>query len=133
MKSSYFMRSETAILTTMANEITRETRHIMAAIEALKEEGLLVRLVFVYDMPSIDVRYVQVQADIIVDSFAWAATGRPRGRHAWKARGRFLRSSEASSDAKLRSLAECPIVNASMHFIRDVLRRSLRPRSRETT
>ena len=26
----------------------------------------------------------------------------------------FLRNSEASSDAKLRSLAECPIVNASI-------------------
>jgi len=43
------------------------TGAIMAAIEQMKSEGMNVRLIFASDMKNQEVRYLQAQADVIVD------------------------------------------------------------------
>lgn len=43
------------------------TSAVMAAIDRLNSEGIKVRLIFATDIPNLDVRYLQAQADVIVD------------------------------------------------------------------
>lgn len=59
------------------------TGAVIAAIEALKADGLPVRLIFATDIPSTKVRFLQVQADIVVDQLNY-------GRHGANARESFM-------------------------------------------
>jgi hypothetical protein len=51
------------------------TRAVLEAVEKMRAEGLAVRLDFADDLPSIDMRFVQVQADIIVDQLNYGRYG----------------------------------------------------------
>ena len=48
---------------------------VMAAIEKLKAEGLPVQLYFATEVPSRSVRFIQVQADIVVDQLNYGRIG----------------------------------------------------------
>ena len=51
------------------------TARILAAIEKLKAEGLGVQLHFATDVPSRTVRFMQVQADIVIDQLNYGRCG----------------------------------------------------------
>src|SRR6185312_1120335 len=51
------------------------TDAIMAAIDRLAFEGFPVRLEFVTNVPSTDVRFIQVQADVMVDQLNYGRYG----------------------------------------------------------
>jgi hypothetical protein len=51
------------------------TGAVLAAIDRLRAEGMPVRLFFATDIPSRDVRFYQVQADIVVDQLNYGRLG----------------------------------------------------------
>lgn len=100
------------------------TPAVDAAIERLKHEGMNVRLIFATDMRNVDVRYYQVQADIIVDQL-WA------GRYGAAARegmmlGKpvisYVNPTEASREYELDALKEVPLVSATVDTVYEVLK-----------
>src|SRR6185437_14409420 len=100
------------------------TRFIKQAVERLQAQGHPVRLIFIHDLPSREVRFVQAQADIVVDQLN-------SGRYGANAReclmlGKavvgFIKREEPAAIEPLATLAECPIVNADEATIEDVLR-----------
>jgi hypothetical protein len=100
------------------------TGAVFSAVEKLKSEGLKVQLVFVTDMPSDRVRFIQVQADIIVDQLNY-------GRYGANAREGFmlgkpvvvrLDPAQPNPLPPLRSVTEAPVANADEHTLTDVLR-----------
>jgi hypothetical protein len=99
------------------------TGAVMAAIERLRAEGAPVRLEFITDLPNTEVRFVQAQADIIVDQLNY-------GRYGAQARegmmlGRptvcFIDKSEPGGAEKLQSIETCPLISATEATIYDVL------------
>ncbi|MEQ8320940.1 MAG: hypothetical protein RH946_11785 [Rhodospirillales bacterium] len=63
----------------MRGESIKGSRFVIEAVERLKSEGMNVRLVYSTDVPSKDMRYIIVQADVVVDqlNLGWyGATGR---------------------------------------------------------
>lgn len=100
------------------------TRAIKAAVDKLAAEGLPVRLLFVHDVPSSEVRYIQVQADIVVDQLnfgRYGANGRECMMLGRPVVGRIIRS-EPQGVPTLSSLNECPIVDATEDSIEVILR-----------
>jgi hypothetical protein len=100
------------------------TRAIKTAIERLQAEGLPVRLVFVHDVPSSEVRFVQVQADIVVDQLnagRYGANGRECFMLGRPVVGNMKRE-EPEGVTPLQCLAECPIVHATEETVEAVLR-----------
>ncbi|CAA7617717.1 aminotransferase class I/II-fold pyridoxal phosphate-dependent enzyme [Magnetospirillum sp. SS-4] len=100
------------------------SKWVFAAIEQLRSEGLNVRLIFLNAVPSREVRYIQVQADIVVDQLHF-------GRYGAQAReclmlGKpvvgFLKPEGGESGEARRCVDECPIVNATPRTLVDVLR-----------
>ncbi len=100
------------------------TGAVLAAIEQLKAEGLPVQLVFAHDIPSTRVRFVQVQADIVVDQLNY-------GRYGANAREAMmlgkpticrLRATQASPLPPLRPILEAPMIDADEATIIDKLR-----------
>ena len=100
------------------------TRAVKAAVDRLAADGWPVRLLFVHDVPSSEVRFVQVQADIVVDqlnSGRYGANGRECMMLGRPVVGRIIRD-EPQGVPMLRSLSECPIVDAGEDSIQEVLR-----------
>jgi hypothetical protein len=100
------------------------TGAVLAAIERLKAEGLPVRLVFATDVPSSRVRFLQVQADIVVDQLNY-------GRHGANARESFmlgkpvitrLEPRQGDPLPPLRYLEESPALAADEGTVYEVLR-----------
>lgn len=100
------------------------TGSVMAAIDRLRGEGVPVRLEFVTDMPNKDVRFIQVQADIVVDQLNY-------GRYGAQARegmmlGRptvcYINKSEPPGGDLLESIETCPLISATEHSIYEVLK-----------
>ena len=101
------------------------TRHVIKTVESLRAEGVPIRLHFVDNVASGDMKYVQTQADIVVDQLYF-------GRYGAMAReclmlGKpvvgFLKvNREEECDEALACLDECPIVNASPETLKEVLR-----------
>lgn len=100
------------------------TGAVLAAIDKLRGEGMPVRLEFVTDVPSKDVRFIQVQADVIVDQLN-------HGRYGAQAReglmlGRptvcHINKSEPAGADRLQSIDTCPLVSANEDTIYAVLR-----------
>jgi glycosyltransferase involved in cell wall biosynthesis len=99
---------------------------IVAAIERLKKEGFKVEYIFINNLPVKNIRYYQVQADIVVEQliYGWwgstlvetAALGKPVVcylRPAWK---EFFLKTFPEYD-------ELPIVEATLSNIYDVLKK----------
>ena len=101
------------------------TPAVMAAVETLRREGHNVRLEFVSDVPSTDVRFIQAQADIIVDQLnygRYGATSR-EGMMLGKPTVCFINPSEEIPGTESECIRECPLVSATESTVLDVLRR----------
>lgn len=100
------------------------TGAVVAAVERLKAEGMPVRIIFVTGMPNRDVRFLQVQADVIVDQLNY-------GRYGAAAREGmmlgvpticYINHDEASPGERLRSIEEVPLVSATEETVYEVLK-----------
>lgn len=100
------------------------TPAIFAAIERLRGEGLPVRLIFCTDLPSTDVRFVQVQTDIIVDQLNYGRYGAQarEGMMLGKPVVCYVNPREHSPVDELDSLKEVPLVSATEETIYAVLK-----------
>jgi glycosyltransferase involved in cell wall biosynthesis len=97
---------------------------VLEAIERLRREGVPVRLEFVTHVPNRDVRFIQAQADVIVDQLnfgRYGATAR-EGMMLGKPTICCLNRDEDRDGAALASVAECPLVNATEDTVYDVLK-----------
>lgn len=100
------------------------TPAVVAAIERLRSEGIKVRLTFKTGVPSKDMRFYQIQADIIVDQLnygRWGATARetmalglPTICHVERNQPKGVPPSPA--------LAECPLVEADENTVYDAIK-----------
>jgi hypothetical protein len=100
------------------------TGSLMKAIETLKAEGLPVRLIFAHDVPSTKVRFLQVQADIVVDQLNYGRYGANARESLMLGKATICRLSALQSRPLpfLRPIQEAPMVDASEDTIVDVLR-----------
>jgi glycosyltransferase involved in cell wall biosynthesis len=100
------------------------TGAVMAAVERLRAEGMNVRLEFVTDVPSTEVRFIQVQADVIVDQLnhgRYGATAR-EGMMLGRPTICYTNKSEPAGQNKLESIESCPLVSANENTIYEVLK-----------
>ena len=100
------------------------TGAVVAAVDRLRNEGMNVRLEFVSNMPSKDVRFVQIQADVIVDQLnhgRYGATAR-EGMMLGKPTICHLSKSEPGATDELESIRECPLVSANEETVYPVLK-----------
>jgi glycosyltransferase involved in cell wall biosynthesis len=105
---------------------------VIAAIERLRNEGMNVRLKFVSNVPNKDVRFLQVQADVIVDQLnhgRYGATAR-EGMMLGKPTICYINKGEPGPGDDLDSIRECPLVSANEETIYDVLKALLQDRGR---
>lgn len=100
------------------------TGAVLAAIEQLKAEGFPVRLIFAHDVPSTRVRFLQVQADIVVDQLNYGRYGANARESMMLGRPTICRLTprQASPLPPLRPIQEVPMLDASEDTIIDVLR-----------
>lgn len=100
------------------------TPSIVAAIDRLKAEGVNVRLEFATGLPSTEVKFLQVQADVIVDQLnhgRYGATAR-EGLMLGRPTICYINKSEPAGEARLESIEACPLVSANEQTIYEVLR-----------
>jgi hypothetical protein len=100
------------------------TEAVVAAIDRLRSEGFRVRLVFATDVPSTEVRFLQVQADIIVDQLnygRYGATAR-EGMMLGRPTICYIIKDEPPGEDHLESIETCPMVSANEATMYDVLR-----------
>jgi glycosyltransferase involved in cell wall biosynthesis len=97
---------------------------VVEAVERLKREGMKVRLEFLTNIPNIEARFVQIQADVIVDQLNYGRYGAMarEGLMLGKPTICFLHKEELSDDRRLTSIEECPLVSATEHSVYDVLK-----------
>lgn len=98
---------------------------IVAAVERLRAEGARVRLLCPSNVLSRDMRFLQVQADIIVDQLNYGRYGAQsrEGMMLGKPTLCHLEPRQPDAAGALRSLAECPLVEADEASVYDVLKR----------
>lgn len=108
------------------------TGAILAAIEQLKAEGLPVRLIFAHDVPSTRVRFLQVQADIVVDQLNYGRYGANARESMMLGRPTICRLTpkQAPPQPPLRPIQEAPLLDAGEDAIVDVLRTLVLDRER---
>ncbi|WP_338690962.1 hypothetical protein V5279_31080 [Bradyrhizobium sp. 26S5] len=87
------------------------TGAVLAAIDRLKAEGCPIRLFFATDLPSRDVRYYQVQADIVVDQLNYGRLG-ANARESLMLGRPVITSLKHGRGEKLPYLAEAPVQHA---------------------
>jgi hypothetical protein len=100
------------------------TTAIRAAVERLQTEGRAVKLIFVTGLKNTEVRYLQVQADVIVDQLNYGRYG-ATAREAMmlgKPTICYINRNEPKSADVLRSTQELPLVSATEETIYNVLR-----------
>jgi hypothetical protein len=103
------------------------TGAVIAAIDRLRAEGVPVRLEFVTDLPNTEVRFIQAQADVIVDQLnygRYGATAR-EGMMLGKPTVSCLIKDEPTEKDRLQSIEECPLVHANEDTVYDVLKKLL--------
>jgi hypothetical protein len=110
-----------------ADRNVKGTRAVLEAVARLKAEGMNIRLEFVTDVRSIDVRFIQLQSDVVIDQLN-------HGRYGANAReammlGRpticHINKSELPGQKVLESIQTCPLVSADETTLHDVLRELL--------
>jgi glycosyltransferase involved in cell wall biosynthesis len=100
------------------------TGAVVAAIDRLRAEGMKVRLEFVTDMPNREVRFIQAQADVIVDQLnygRYGATAR-EGMMLGKPTICHMNLQEPGPNQDLEALRECPLVSADENTVYAVLK-----------
>ena len=98
----------------------------------MQAEGRAVRLIFVTDVKNTEVRYLQAQADVIVDQLNYGRYG-ATAREAMmlgKPTICYINRSEPKPADKLRSTQELPLVSATEETVYEVLRDLLLDRER---
>lgn len=109
---------------------TSETRDnkgskaIFSAVNHLISEGFKIRYIHTHDVPNTEVRYIQVQADIIVDQLNYGRYG-AQAREAMmlgKPVISYINKAEEKEGFSIKALDECPIVSATESTIYDVLK-----------
>ncbi|MGN6148365.1 MAG: glycosyltransferase [Rhizomicrobium sp.] len=88
------------------------TGAVLAAIERLKAEGVPVRLFFATDIPSRDVRFYQVQADVVVDQLNYGRLG-ANARESLMLGRPLITNINAGKSAPLQYVLETPAVHAT--------------------
>ena len=111
------------------------SRAIHRAVAQLISEGAKIKLVNPVDIPSINMRFLQAQADIVVDQLNY-------GRYGAQARESMMMGKptichiddrQASGVRPLRSLKDCPLIEAdeeSIYFVLKALVHSPQERAR---
>ncbi|WP_212495316.1 glycosyltransferase [Bradyrhizobium jicamae] len=118
------------------------TGAILAAVDRLKNEGVHVRLEFVTNIPSKDVRFIQVQADVVVDQLNYGRYGAQAAEAMMLGRPTicYIKKDELPGVSRIGFVEDCPIVTATEESIYEVLkdlladenrRRELQKASRE--
>ena len=119
-------------LRTVGGRNIKGTAAVRAAVGRLQAERMAVKLVFVTDVKSTEVRYLQVQADVIVDQLNYGRYG-ATAREAMmlgKPTICYINRSEPKPADILRSTQELPLVSATEETIYEVLRDLLLDRER---
>jgi len=100
------------------------TGAILAAIDRLKSEGFPVRLEFVTDVPSKDVRFIQLQADILVDQLNYGRYGAQACESMMLGRPTicYINKDEPEGIRGVDFVEECPIISATEQTIYAVLK-----------
>jgi hypothetical protein len=115
-------------LRTINGRNIKGTASVVEAVEKLKTEGIPVRLVFVTGIKNTEVRFLQVQCDVIVDQLnygRYGATAR-EGMMLGKPTVCYINPTELASEQHLACLDEHPLVSATEQTIYDVLKDLLR-------
>jgi len=100
------------------------TPAVIDAIERLRNEGVPVRLVFKTGVPSRDMRFYQIQADIIVDQLIygrWGATARETMALGLPTICRLDRK-QPDGIPPSQALNECPLVDANPDTVYDAIK-----------
>jgi len=100
------------------------TPAVLQAIDRLKSEGYPVKLVFVHDVHSADMKYYQVQADIVVDQIVYGRYGASSRECMMLGKPTITRlvREQPSSVGRSESLDECPLIDASPTTVYDRLK-----------
>jgi hypothetical protein len=100
------------------------TGAVVAAIDRLKAEGLPVKLIFAHDVPSTEVYFLQVQADIVVDQLNYGRYGANAREAMMLGKPTICRLDprQAQPLPPLRPIVEAPLINAREDTIEEVLR-----------
>jgi glycosyltransferase involved in cell wall biosynthesis len=108
------------------------TGAILAAIDRLRREGVPVRLEFVTDVPSRDARFIQVQADVVVDQLNYGRYGAQASEAMMLGRPTicYINKSEPPGIKKVEFVENCPIVSATEDTIYAELKALLLNRER---
>jgi glycosyltransferase involved in cell wall biosynthesis len=109
---------------TMNGRNIKGTAAVVEAIEKLKTEGIRVRLIFVTGMKNTEVRFLQVQCDVIVDQLnygRYGATAR-EGMMLGKPTICYLNKTESTPEQHLACLDEVPLVSATEDTVYETLR-----------
>ena len=83
----------------------------LAAVERLKLEGFPLKLIFATKVPSSEVRFLQVQADVIVDQLNYRAVWRECPRRSHAGPPRYLQNRPASGRRPRRLPASCRLAH----------------------
>jgi glycosyltransferase involved in cell wall biosynthesis len=100
------------------------TAAVVGAVERLRSDGIPVRLMFVTDRKSTEVRFLQAQADVIVDQLNYGRYG-ATAREAMmlgKPTICYLNREETTRSDRLRALEKVPLLSATEDTIYAVLR-----------
>jgi glycosyltransferase involved in cell wall biosynthesis len=100
------------------------TGAVFGAIARLQAEGLNVRLEFVTDRSNTEVRFIQAQADVIVDQLNYGRYGATAREGMMLGRPTIchINQSEPDGERNLESIKTCPLVSANEATVYEALR-----------
>ncbi len=108
---------------TRGTQNIKGTQAVISAIDRLQSEGIPVRLHFVTGIDSTDVRYHQLQCDIIVDQLNYGRYGASAREGMMLGKPTICRMIyEPVGGRQLQSIEECPLISATEETIYDVLK-----------
>lgn len=118
------------ILTSFANQNLRTNnqkdikgiRAMKSAIDQLISEGYPIQHVHTQDIDSINLRYIQVQADIIIDQLNYGRYGAFAREGMMLSKPVICKIDYLMPSLKNEALKECPLINASEETIYSVLK-----------
>lgn len=127
------------ILTAFANQHFRNNEHkdikgiraTYSAINNLRDEGFLIQHIHLQNIPSKDMRYMQAQADIIIDQLNYGRYGAFAREGMMLGKPVICKIDYLSTTLKNLALKECPLINANEDTIYAVLKQLLMSSSKE--
>ena len=107
------------------NRNIKGTPHVVAAVDRLKREGYSIQLELIHDVPISEMRFIQVQADIIVDEliYGWHGSTSIESMALGKPTICYLRPEwHRNFQESFPDLPEIPIVSATTSTVYDKLK-----------